>query len=289
MALSLAVVGTGKVGTALARALASAGYEIGAVSSRSGLKALRLAAELGSQAFADPVEAAKCCEVVLICTPDASIAEVAEKLAEKVGPRIALHMAGSFGASKLKALHDQGWETGCLHPLQTFAGNDPIEVWRDVFFAVDGSERALALAKLLAHDLGGRAFELGEEERPLYHAAACAASNYLTVLTQWAVRRYARIGFTSGEALKALLPLLKGTLDNLERVGVEAALTGPISRGDAATVAAHLAVLPGGWETEIYCSLGCGALESAFAQGRIDATAYQQIMRLLTVNKGEEK
>lgn len=289
MALTIAIIGAGKVGTALARALADAGYEIGAVSSRGGVNAVRLAEELGVQAFVDPVEAAKSCTAVLICTPDGTIAEVAARLAGKIGPRIALHMAGSLGKSTLKVLQEKGWETGCLHPLQTFAGNDPISVWQNVFFAVDGSKQALALAMRLAHDLGGRPIEIGEKDRPLYHAAACAVSNYLTVLVQWAVRRYAKIGFTSDEAVKALLPLLQGTLDNLERVGAEAALTGPISRGDAATVGAHLAVVPEGWETEIYRSLGRGALESAFAQNRIDASAYQRITQLLAANKGEEK
>ena len=288
MALAITIIGAGKVGSALARSLALQGYEIVGVSSRSAASAGRLAEKVGAKVFDDSQDALRRSDAILICTPDGEIAKVACSLADKSAPKIALHTAGSLGRKPLQALQDAGWETGCLHPLQTLAGDDPPYVWQNVFFAVDGSEQALALAKKIATDLGGEPFALKEHDRPHYHAAACAASNYLTVLVQWAVRRYAEIGFASENALQALLPLMQGTLANLERVGAEAALTGPISRGDAVTLEAHLKLLPGGWEDEIYRSLGRGALESSFAQKRIDESTYQKIADLLIANKGAE-
>ncbi|WP_346353689.1 Rossmann-like and DUF2520 domain-containing protein [Azotosporobacter soli] len=284
MTLTIAVIGAGKVGSALARALQISGCDIAAVFSRRRSCAERLAQEVGATVTNCAAEAAALADVVLLATPDAVIADVAEELRSagclREGQSV-LHMAGALGGEPLASLAGGPASLGCLHPLQTFAGGEAKEAFQNVFFAIDGDPEACACAGRLVEMLDGRAFQLPETERSRYHAAACMVSNYLVVLVQWAVRRYGEFGLAEADALPALLPLIRGTVLNLQRVGTEKALTGPISRGDAATVAAHLAVLPDGLEREIYQVLGRGALAPLVEKQRLTTDVCKEIAGLL--------
>ncbi len=284
MTLAIAVIGAGKVGSAMARALRISGCDITAVFSPRRSIAERLAQDVGATVTECAAEAAALADVVLLATPDTVIAAVAEELRDagclRKGQSV-LHMAGALGGAPLASLADGPASLGCLHPLQTFAGGESKAAFQDVFFAVDGDPEACACAEILVAMLGGQAFQLAETERSRYHAAACMVSNYLVVLVQWAVRRYGEFGFAEADALRALLPLIQGTVLNLQRVGTEKALTGPISRGDAATVAAHLAVLPDGLEREIYQVLGRGALAPLAEKQRLEANVCKEIAGLL--------
>ena len=149
-----------------------------------------------------------------------------------------------------------GYAVGSMHPLQTVAdpwsGGDRL---RGVAFALAGEPEALAVARRLVRALDGQPLVIPPKLRPLYHAAAVFASNYLVALVSAAVRLLGQTGVDEEDAVAAVLPLIRGTLNNLGNLGVGAALTGPIARGDVDTVRLHLARLSPE-DRALYCALG---------------------------------
>ncbi|MGQ9497435.1 MAG: Rossmann-like and DUF2520 domain-containing protein [Desulfotomaculales bacterium] len=268
---SVAIVGAGKAGTALGVGLARAGYEVTGVASRTPEAALRLARRLGCPAAGRPQDVTRAAGVVLITTPDRVIGEVAREIAAGGGfaPRqVVLHASGALPAEVLAPARAAGAAVGSLHPLQSFAGTEAdIEALR-CYFALEGDAAALAVAERLARDLGGEPFRLATGSKPLYHAAACVASNYLVALVDLAAQMCAACGLAREQAVRTLLTLVGGTVANIERLGVPAALTGPVSRGDVPTLAAHLEALAAFplWK-QVYACLGRYTVELARAQG----------------------
>jgi len=207
------VVGAGRLGSALARALGSAGLDV--------------AGPLGRG------EAPQGCAAVVLCVPDAEIPAAAAAVAG------AAPLVGhTSGATPLAALEPAGGDGFGLHPLQTFAPGDGPEAFRGAGCAVAGcTPAALAFAVDLARTLEMKPFEIDEEGRAAYHAAASVASNFLVTLQAAAVRIAAGAGLEPAEARELLLPLVRRTLDNVAELGPERALTGPVARGDEATIA----------------------------------------------------
>jgi predicted short-subunit dehydrogenase-like oxidoreductase (DUF2520 family) len=215
---TLALLGAGRVGRSLAAAAADAGL------------GPRLARR------ADAVEVASAAEVVLLCVPDEAIGEAVELLASSgVRPQLAGHTSGATPLSALAPLAAAGAETFSLHPLQTIP--DGATDLSDCPAAISGSgEAALAYARELARRLGMRPFEVPEEHRATYHAAASIASNFLVTLEHSASELMRAAGVEHAREL--LAPLVLRTAENWARHGA-AALTGPIARGDETTVAGH--------------------------------------------------
>jgi predicted short-subunit dehydrogenase-like oxidoreductase (DUF2520 family) len=218
----LAIVGAGRVGRSLAAAAERAGLEV-AVAGRD-----------------DAAEAMRDAGAVLLCVPDSAIAEAAHAVAavEPVPPLVG-HVSGATELTALAAAEDAGAMTFSLHPLQTVpeGGAD----FAGVPAAIAGSsQEALDFARELAAGLGMRPFEVAEEHRAAYHAAASIASNYLVALEESAVELLAAAGIEGGRDL--LAPLVLTTAANWSELGSDA-LTGPIARGDDATVARHLEAL----------------------------------------------
>ena len=210
----LAIVGRGRLGNALAIRLRSAGHHV--------------AGPLGRDY--GPAELAGA-EAVLLCVPDEQIPAAAAVLAERCpadGPRLVGHCSGAAGLDVLGG----GGEAFSLHPLMTVTADDASS-WSGAFAAVSGSsDRALALASGLAGDLGLRPATVSDADRAAYHAAASMASNFLVTLEDAAER----LAASAGADRAALVPLVQRTVENWARGGA-AALTGPIARGDEATVA----------------------------------------------------
>ena len=175
-------------------------------------------------------------DVVLLAVPDRAIAEVAASV--EPGPWVG-HLSG---ATTLEALAPHGERRFALHPLMTFRGDaDPGQL-DGAFAAIGGaSPAAVGLARELSALLGVTPFELAERDRARYHAAACIAGNFLSTIYATATRLDESIGFC--DAKRALYPLMRATLENARADARGFALTGPIARGDGATVAAHLAAL----------------------------------------------
>jgi len=139
------------------------------------------------------------------------------------------------------------------------------------YFAMDGDQQAIASGREIIAELGGHSFFVPAKDRALYHAAACVASNYLVSLAYCAAKMYEKFGLSSTTALQALSPLIQGTLANLQKVGLPAALTGPISRGDLPTIEGHFKALSefDSGEAELYKVLGLYTLQIALEKASI--------------------
>lgn len=221
--------------------------------------------------------------ILILAVPDHALAEVAFDLG-RFGPPppgcVALHLSGALSNDVLEPLHHLGFATGSLHPLQAVA--DPwhsADRLQGITFALAGEPAAVSAGRRLANALGGTTLVIAPTLRPVYHAAAVMASNYLVALLGAAVRVLAQAGVEERDALRAVLPLVQGTLDNVRQLGVPAAITGPIPRGDIDTIRLHLSRLSPR-ERALYCDLGLELLELARGTG-LDPERADEIEGLL--------
>jgi predicted short-subunit dehydrogenase-like oxidoreductase (DUF2520 family) len=215
--LRVGIVGSGRVGTALARALRDAEVEVEGPVGRG--------------------ERPAGCDAILLCVPDGEIAAAAE-VVTAAAPRV----GHTSGATPLSALAHAGVEAFGLHPLQSVA--HPDVRFEGVGAAVAGSTpEALAFASGLAERLGMTPFEIDDDGRAAYHAAASVASNFLVTLQAAAERIAAGAGLERAEARALLAPLVRQTVENIAELGPEDALTGPVARGDDETVATQRAAV----------------------------------------------
>ena len=290
MAMRIGVIGGGRVGRCLAGYLRE---NLAGITAHSPEHSRQLAAEFGTAPCTNG-ELVEQAEVLLLTVPDrligtvaAAIASEAQKAAadeavaeaKPLAGKVFLHCSGSLGLAELAPLQQAGAHVGSLHPLQSFAGG--ATQLAGVYMAVDGDEAACQGAIVLANALGGHPFRVPAAERAAYHAAACICSNYAVAVEALAQRLMSRWLGDEAAAWQALLPLFKGTAANLEATSSpRTALTGPIARGDATTVARHLAVLPAEL-VDVYCSLGLATTELALANGTIDKDAAAGLQRLL--------
>jgi predicted short-subunit dehydrogenase-like oxidoreductase (DUF2520 family) len=186
-------------------------------------------------------------EAVLLSVPDDALAELAHTLAAQGDAPpgcAALHCSGALSTEPLAPLHARGYAVGSLHPLQAIAhALTGAERLVGAAFAVSGEPRAVAVARRITAALDGRILQIPVTRRPIYHAAAALASNGLAALLASAARVLIDAGVEPDDALPALLPLVRGTVDNFEEMGVLPGLTGPVVRGDVETVRLHLAAL----------------------------------------------
>ncbi|MFC2077615.1 Rossmann-like and DUF2520 domain-containing protein [Candidatus Bipolaricaulota bacterium] len=240
----LGFVGPGTAGTALARGLASVGYDIVAVFGRDRARLKRAVESIrGARGAGSAQAVVDASDVVFLTVPDDAIQSVAEGLAWAPG-KSAVHCSGATSLGVLEHARAQGSDVGAFHPLQTFAS--PGQAERNLpgsAFAIEASAPALAKSlAAMATALGGKPLVL-RGDKALYHASAVIACNYLVTLLDAAAGLWADLGFTKEEGLKALLPLVRGTIENLDAIGLPNALTGPVSRGDVGTIDRNIAAL----------------------------------------------
>ncbi|WP_428681871.1 Rossmann-like and DUF2520 domain-containing protein [Sphingopyxis sp.] len=240
------VVGTGRVAQALALALAGRSAEPPCIWGRAPERARAVSARTGGEVAASLEELAAACDVIVLAVSDDAIASVVEDLT-RLWPagsnRFVFHVGGKSGAAILDPLRACGALTAAIHPAMTFTGDPEREIVRmaEARFAVTGaSSDALTPAREVVARLGGIAVEVGEEQRTLYHAALCHASNHLVTLLAGALGALARAGVDDAAALVA--PLVRVALENSLDRGF-AALSGPVLRGDVQTVEDHVAAL----------------------------------------------
>lgn len=247
MQRSLAIIGAGRVGRALGRRLREEGWRIGAVVARSEASARRAVRFIGAgQAHAAAVRSILASQVVLIAVPDDEIASVAAELSriggEELQGRVVLHTSGALDSRVLDPVRECGANVGSMHPLQTFTGKNVPSLEGRVF-AVEGDTRAMRVAQQIARSLGASPARIEGEKKVLYHAAAAIAAGHVLAVEEAATQLLISLGMVRREAVRALLPLTRQVLENFERLGPRAAWTGPLSRGDYKTVAAHLYAL----------------------------------------------
>jgi predicted short-subunit dehydrogenase-like oxidoreductase (DUF2520 family) len=221
--------------------------------------------------------------IVILAVPDDALAEVAHDVL-RGGPVppgcAALHLSGALSTDVLTPLHAAGFSVGSMHPLMAVA--DPwlaSEKLAGAAFSLAGEPTAIAAGRRIANALGGQTLLIASNARPIYHAAAVTASNHLVALISSAVRMLTAAGVSPDDGLAALLPLVRGTLDNVEQLGIPASLTGPIPRGDVDTVRLHLARLSRD-DRMLYCALGLELLHLARGAGLDDerATAIESLL-----------
>jgi predicted short-subunit dehydrogenase-like oxidoreductase (DUF2520 family) len=249
----VSIIGAGRLGTALAVALAGNSYPIRSLVARKRASARKAATLLDPLDDAIQVLAAKNvgslrpADLFLITTPDDQIAHVAAELARLETPRAsapkptALHTSGALSAEVLAPLRKRGWSTGSIHPLISVSGSTT--ELNGAFWSVEGDKSALRLGKTIVRDLGGKSFSIRSEDKPLYHAAAVMSAGNVVALFDVALEMLVQCGLTRKTARSILLPLLASTVHNLETKDPADALTGTFARGDVETVQRHLKAL----------------------------------------------
>jgi predicted short-subunit dehydrogenase-like oxidoreductase (DUF2520 family) len=285
---SIAIIGCGKVGTSLAFFLSKAGYRISGLFSKT-----RASAEAISQLIngPEPAEsswaAAKPADIVLITTPDDVISGACRLLADNDGFKenaAVLHCSGALPSTILSSAKISGTSTGSMHPLQSFAtARTDINPFLGINMAVEGDRQAVDSAARIARDLGSQAHTIKTEGKTLYHAAAVVASNYLVTILDLSLKMLKTAGINKADGFTILKPLIDGTLNNIENVGIPEALTGPIARGDVDTVAAHLEHIADQIPElkSLYCKLGADTTGIALAKGSIDTNQVADFLKLL--------
>lgn len=286
--MKIAIVGAGVIGTSLGLLLQRAGHTLTALASRTKRRAQAASALLGGvEVVGDPGLAVLGADVALLAVPDRAIEDVVAQLVAGGALRrsaVVAHLAGGLPAEILAPVRSVGAFAGALHPLQTFASVETaVRLLPETYFFVEGDDPAVEVLQSLVVTLGARSLPLAPGRKSLYHAGAVAASNFVVTLVDFAVRLLVMAGVPAEEALPALLPLLKGTLANLESVGLPGALTGPIARGDVPTVERHLDALgaaPGNL-LRLYRELARKTVEVAEAKGGLSEAQADRLRHLL--------
>jgi len=294
---TLSIIGAGRLGTALALALATRGYQIRALAARReshARKSISLAG-LPSQTLAlgaDQLEQLPPSDLVLITTPDDVIGSIARnfaKLRRSARHRATfLHTSGALSSAALSPLAKAGFHTGSMHPLVSISlPKAGAEALHGAFYCVEGDSVAMRFAKTIVRDLNGTAFTINPESKALYHAAAVMASPHLVALFDLASQMLAACGLKEKRAHEILLPLVESTLKNLKTTDPKRALTGTFARGDLATVQRHLKALSTKQHAEaleIYKLLGLHSLQLATKNG-LDPKLANQIKKALNRNE----
>jgi predicted short-subunit dehydrogenase-like oxidoreductase (DUF2520 family) len=244
----IGIAGAGRIAQAMGRLLRERGEPVAAVASRNAEHAKAAAAFIGpSVAAVSYGELSRRATRILIAVSDAAVPTVASLLARSgMKEGLALHTCGVRGPEALAPLAAQGVECGALHPLQTVATREQgLTSLCGIAFAITANGAAAAWADQIVARLEGRPLRIAPGARPLYHAAAVMASNYIVGMVAAAVELLAAAGIPERDALEALRPLTQASAANAFALGPAKALTGPIARGDLETVAAHLQALAG--------------------------------------------
>jgi predicted short-subunit dehydrogenase-like oxidoreductase (DUF2520 family) len=272
--LQVGVIGTGRVGSVLAAALAAAGHTVVAAHGLSDASRERARALLPGVPMASVASVVERADLVLLTVPDDPLPGLVQGVARSTGFRsgqVAAHTSGRHGIAVLEPAAAQGARVLALHPAMTFTGTVvDLERLPNTRFGITAGTGDLMLAERLVSDLGGVTVPIAEEDRPLYHAALAHGANHLVTLVADAMDLLARAGVADPAA--TLRPLLAAALDNALTDGADA-LTGPVARGDAGTVATHLrqisAVAPD--SVELYAALARHTAARAVADGRLRA------------------
>ena len=243
----VSIIGSGRLGTALAVALAGRGYSICSLVARRVQKARQAANLLDGEVqvlAAKQLRSLQPAGVFLITVPDDQIRGVAAALSRLRFTGVALHTSGALSAEVLAPLRERGWRIGSVHPLMSVSdAREGDAALRGGYWSIEGDKAALRLAKTIVKDLGGKSFSIRSEDKPLYHAAAVMVSGNVTALFDVGLEMLVQCGLTRKTARAVLLPLIASAVHNLETKDPAEALTGTFSRGDVETVKRHLAAL----------------------------------------------
>ena len=278
--LRIGFIGAGTVGIALAVTLNRKGYQFIGASRRSRKPAQDIANVVSNFRILDSnQEVADTAELVFITTPDAAIAEVAKQVNWRKGQSV-VHCSGADSTDILNPAREASAMVGGFHPLQTFASvEQAVRNIPGTTFAIEAEEPLKTALKEMAIALEGHWIELKASDKVAYHTAAVFACNYLVTLVKLATDLWQTFKIPPDQAIQALLPLIRGTLHNIETVGIPNCLTGPIARGDTGTLEKHIDYLRHEVPTLLssYKELGLQTIPVALAKGRINKEQAREL------------
>ena len=273
------IVGAGRVGAVLGARLRASGYPVVAVAARSEASLLRARTFLPGVPVLDPVEVVRASEILVLAVPDDSLAHVAEELAPHVRPgQLVLHTSGRHGRDVLAPLAERGARTAAFHPAMTFTGSD-VDVDRTCVTGLTTTDEDRTEVETLASAVGGTPVHVAEADRVVYHAALAHGANHVVTVLNQAMDLLRSIGVSDPSAV--LEPLVRASVTNTLAYG-DAALTGPVARGDAHTVAAHAAAIHDAEVAATYTALSAATIERALCDGRVDASAAASLRDALS-------
>lgn len=282
--LKVGIVGPGRAGTALARALARAGHQVTAASAVSDRSKQRVRDYFPGARLTDPAGVLGAADLVLLTVPDDVLPGLVEGLAATDAPypgRLLAHASGAHGIRVLDPATRAGALPLALHPVMTFTGReDDVDRIKGVSFGVTAPDPLRPAAEALVIEMGGEPVFIAEEDRALYHAALAFAANHLVTLVTEAASLLRGAG--ADDPNRMLGPLLSAALDNALRFG-DAGLTGPVARGDDGTVAAHVAAIAAHDPAALpaYRALARLTADRALAAGTLSASDAERLLDVL--------
>lgn len=287
--LAIGVLGAGRVGAVLGAALRRAGHEVVGATGVSDASRERIDTLLPGVPVMEPDALVGEAELVLLTVPDDSIHAVTAGLASLGAWRpgqIVVHASGRYGTEALADAAAAGALPLAIHPAMTFTGTSlDLDRLADAVFAVSAPGPVLPIAQALVVEMGGEPLVIDDAARPAYHAALVHGANHVVTAVTQASSQLARIGVE--EPGRLLGPLVHASVDGAlaDAPGAVASLTGPVVRGDAGTVAAHLAALAGQAEMlHAYRAMARATADLALSGGRIGPAAYADIIATLGVD-----
>lgn len=283
--LKIGFIGAGRLATTLARLCSSRGLSVSAVASRNAVHAKELAALLSECASVSAQRVADICDLIFITTPDHAIKATADAITWRSGTFV-VHCSGATEVEALNKAATDGAFIGGFHPLQTFADPDvAMQSLPGCTITVEARETKLnEMLVMLAEHLDCQVNRLPPGARPLYHAAAGYASQFVNVLLRDAALLWSSWGGTRNQAIHALMPLVRGTLASIEQRGPVASMPGPVSRGDVDSVAKHVTALASNDPAmlHLYSALCNETVSMALESGRINAEQAAGLRALLS-------
>jgi predicted short-subunit dehydrogenase-like oxidoreductase (DUF2520 family) len=282
--LKIGIIGAGKVGISIGYILKQRGMEIAAVSDTLGAPVKAARTYLGDNVLytVNNVEVVEASDVIAVTTQDRIIKEVAVEITgkmERLDGKLFFHTSGAHPATLLSPLETKGARLGALHPLQTFPDIDSsINVLPDTYIFIEGGEDSIDVLNKIGTALGSGVIRMEGEQKLLYHLCAVFVCNLLCALLYAGEDIMDKIGIE----LQPFFPIIKATLNNIEKKGPLMSLTGPIVRGDMETVLSHLEAMEGmELYKKVYKSLSLVALDMAKERGDINTETLEKIKHIL--------
>ena|SRR5688572_3938243 len=269
--MKISFIGVGRLGGALALALAEKGFVVENLVTRHRKNAEEISRKTNSQILSFDETAAVSSEVIFITTRDFEIEAVAENLAGKLKNKpMVFHTSGSLSSEILRKVKEAGCAAGSLHPLVSVSdANLGKERFKGAYFCIEGDAEAVKIAGEIVEKLEGKAFSIETKYKTLYHASAVMSSGHLTALVDTAIETLARCGLEKAEAQRVLLPLIESSVENLKTQTPAEALTGTFARADVGTFRRHLETLRENVSREVLETyLQLGARSAHLAQER---------------------
>ena len=275
--IDIALIGPGKVGTSICVLAAKSGYRVTAIGGRNLDKAQRSAKLIGGNPkTCSPLDAARSAGLILLAVSDGAIQPVCKELAKQnafSSEQIVAHLSGALSSEALSSARNLcGVKTGSFHPLQMFPTVEAaLAAMPGSHWFCEGEREALEVLEELVRKIGGHPHTITAANKALYHCSSVIACNYLNALMDIALTVAEQAGLERKTAWEALLPLIRATIANIDKLGTADSLTGPIERGDVQTVADHLHALGNNNPeiTDIYKILGDWTIRLAHEKGSL--------------------